>query len=211
MLPKLIYITQGTTPELHLINLKKAVTAGATFVQLRLKELPPSVVLETAQQAAQVCRQNNVLLAINDYPEIAKAVNAGAVHVGLDDQSVSAVRELLPNAIIGGTANTIADVRQRVNEGVDYIGLGPFRYTVTKKKLSPVLGTDGYQEILSIMQKEGLTVPVYAIGGIEATDIQPLLAVGLYGVAISGAITHSAQPEHILQLINTTAHVEHSR
>lgn len=211
MLPKLIYITQGATPGDHLRHLEKAVVAGVPFVQLRLKDYSPPVVLDTAQQAAKICQQHGVMLAINDFPEIAMAVGAEAVHVGLEDQSVKSVRELLPTAIIGGTANTIEHIRQRASEGVDYIGLGPFRWTSTKKKLSPVLGLEGYKHLLSIMQQEGITLPVYGIGGIEAADIKPLLEAGLHGVAISGAITHSADPQTIIHLIKTPNHVEHSR
>ena len=122
---------------------------------------------------------------------MAAAVDADGVHVGLQDATVADARTLLgPGKIIGGTANTIHDVRQRQQEGCDYIGLGPFRFTTTKVKLSPILGVDGYRDIIAeLEQLEAPYPPVYAIGGIQLADLPLLRSLGLYGVAISGLIT----------------------
>ena len=74
---------------------------------------------------------------------------ADGVHLGKNDMSPSDARKILGNGyIIGGTANTLDDIERLIKEGVDYIGLGPFRYTETKKNLSPILGIDGYKKIL---------------------------------------------------------------
>lgn len=211
MLPRLIYITQGATPEEHLVNLQKAIDAGVTFVQLRLKDIDHLQLLETAKKAMQLCKANGVLFTINDYVDIAHELAADAVHVGLDDSSVAEVRQQLPRAIIGGTANTLEHIRQRAKEAVDYIGLGPFRFTTTKKKLSPVLGLEGYVQLINAMKQQGIQIPVYAIGGITANDIEDLLKTGVYGVAVSGAITNAADPRQIINLLNTSTHVEHRR
>ena len=96
--------------------------------------------------------------------------------------------------IIGGTANTFADIRQHVADGADYIGCGPFRFTTTKQKLSPILGLDGYRSILVQMQEEGLTIPIVAIGGITREDIPSLKALGLSGIALSGGILKAEYP-----------------
>jgi thiamine-phosphate pyrophosphorylase len=90
----------------------------------------------------------------------------------LNDRSIEEARFILgENKIIGGTANTISDVLQRMNEPCDYIGLGPLRFTDTKEKLSPVLGFEGYQELLKILKKI-LGVPkIFAIGSVIPEDI----------------------------------------
>ena len=90
--------------------------------------------------------------------------------------------------LIGGTANTFADVQRLAAAGVDYVGLGPFRFTTTKEKLSPILGLAGYAEIMRQCRAAGITVPVIGIGGIRLDDVAALLETGLHGVAVSGAI-----------------------
>ena len=82
-----------------------------------------------------------------------------------------------------------------MNEKCDYIGLGPFRFTTTKEKLSPILGIEGYQEILKELKNRNIDIPIYAIGGIEIEDVEKLEQAGVYGVAVSGLITHHKNPE----------------
>jgi len=106
-----------------------------------------------------------------------------------------------PEKIIGGTANSFADVKQRILENCDYIGLGPFGYTTTKQKLSPLLGIAGYKNIIQQVRQEGLpSIPIFAIGGIkDLEDIHHLTQIGVYGIALSGMIT---QTPHIVSSIN---------
>ena len=79
----------------------------------------------------------------------------------------------------------------RFRQQVDYIGLGPFTYTSTKKRLSPVLGLEGYQKIMEACQEEGIYLPVHAIGGIREDDIQPILSTGVTGIALSSLLKNS--------------------
>ncbi|MNY15105.1 Thiamine-phosphate synthase [compost metagenome] len=137
---------------------------------------------------------------LNDHTQLALDLDLDGVHLGLEDMPVAEARLMFgPGKIIGGTANTLADVQQRIAEGCDYIGLGPYRFTTTKEKLSPVLGLEGYRTILNSIQYK--PVPVFAIGGIDKEDIPALMTTGISGIAASGLLTHSAVPE-ILQLIN---------
>ena len=78
--------------------------------------------------------------------------------------------------------------------GVDYVGIGPFRFTTTKKNLSPVLGLEGYTSILSQMEKEGITLPVVAIGGITFEDIPDIMKTGVNAIALSGTILRAENP-----------------
>jgi len=117
--------------------------------------------------------------------------------------------------IIGASANTLEDIINHAKNNADYIGLGPFRFTATKKKLSPVLGIEVYKTIMQECEKRGITTPIIAIGGIEANDIPPLMEAGIYGVAISGAIVNAKDilqtVQHINSLLNVTEYVNHSR
>lgn len=96
--------------------------------------------------------------------------------------------------LIGATANTFEDICHAARLGASYIGLGPFRFTQTKKKLSPILGLDGYKRILEQCREAGITLPVYAIGGIEIEDIPALMKTGITGIAISGTIIRAKDP-----------------
>lgn len=202
MISNLHYISQGETPEEHLENIRKMCAAGADWIQLRLKNKPFEVVLETAKAAKEICDGFQVKLIINDFPEVAKKVDAAGVHLGKQDNCPSIARKLLgPGKIIGGTANTLEDCEGLCEKQVDYIGLGPFRFTTTKKNLSPILGAAGYQKILGSLRAVGKSIPVIAIGGITPDDIPALAETGVHGVAVSGWLTTHPQPEIIFRKI----------
>ncbi|WP_055447892.1 thiamine phosphate synthase [Lacinutrix mariniflava] len=187
MLSKLHCISQGKTPQDHLRNIQKACGHGAELVQLRLKEMTTETILETAKKARGITAQFNVKLIINDHYEIAKAVKADGVHLGKTDACPLVVRDYLGEQfIIGGTANTLEDCKVLIKKEVDYIGLGPFRFTETKKNLSPVLGLEGYKQLIDKLEKD---TPIIAIGGIGMGDVTSIMKTGVYGIAVSGAIT----------------------
>lgn len=95
---------------------------------------------------------------------------------------------------VGATANTFEDIVKANQEGASYIGLGPYRYTETKKNLSPVLGLEGYQKIIRQCRDAGIKIPIFAIGGIKFEDIASLMATGIEGIAVSGAIINAENP-----------------
>ncbi len=193
MIDRLHYISQQPANGTHITAIKAALNAGAKWIQLRVKAQPEADILEYALYAAELCNEYGAKLIVNDHPEIALKAGAYGLHLGLDDIPVNQARAIVGNAmIIGGTANTFEHIKQRVAEGVDYIGLGPYRFTKTKQKLSPILGLEGYAEIMKQVKLAGIQTPIIAIGGIEQQDINRIMAAGLYGVAVSGAITHAA-------------------
>ena len=187
------FISQETPTRTHLTAIHQALQAGCKWIQLRIKDQPAGLILEYAIEAKRMCEQHGAKLIVNDHPEIALKAAAYGVHLGLQDMPLQLAREIVgPDMIIGGTANTHQHVLQRMAEGADYIGLGPYRFTRTKKNLSPVLGLQG---IHAIMQRLSATaIPVIAIGGILPEDIPLLMQTGVHGVAVSGAITHAAAP-----------------
>jgi thiamine-phosphate pyrophosphorylase len=209
MIDKLHYISQQPKNGSHLTAIKQALEAGCKWVQLRVKNQPADVVLEYAIEANRLCNQYGAKLIVNDYPEIALKAGAYGVHLGLQDMPVSQARDIVgEKIIIGGTANTFQHIKQRVAEGADYIGLGPYRFTTTKQNLSPIVGLQGYHIIMQQMQDAGIRIPVIAIGGILAEDVSSIMQAGLYGVAISGAITFADNQQQavkqIYQQLNTT-------
>lgn len=192
MIAKLQYITQDIPGKTQVQLTEEACAAGVDWVQLRVKNKPCAVWKEIALETLAVCRKYNAKLIINDSMTLAKDIGADGVHLGKNDMSTAEARKILGDKfIIGGTANTFDDIKMHISAGVDYIGLGPFRFTTTKDKLSPILGLEGYKEIIENCRKENLHVPIVAIGGIVTQDVAGILETGIYGVAVAGAITNA--------------------
>ena len=169
----------------HLEQVRQLLDAGATWIQLRQKKGTGREKLQTAITAAELCRKYKAILIINDSPQICLESGANGVHLGLKDCPIPEARELLgKDAIIGGTANTPEQAKQRESEGCDYIGLGPWRATRTKENLSEILGENGIKKVTSL----NLKIPVIAIGGITLQDIGKVLALGVQGIAMSSGI-----------------------
>ena len=119
-----------------------------------------------------------------------------------NDMSPLEAREILgEDFIIGGTANTINDIRHLTIQGVDYIGCGPYRFTSTKKNLSPIIGAEGYGNIIRSMRDEGMTTAMVAIGGIKGNDIKLLRDKGIEGIAVSGAVLDSDDPADDMRMM----------
>jgi thiamine-phosphate pyrophosphorylase len=199
MIDKLHYISQEPENGSHLTAITQALEAGCKWVQLRVKNRPSDEILEYAIEANRLCSRHGAKLIINDHPEIALKAGAYGVHLGLQDMPISLAREIVgKEMIIGGTANTIEHIEQRIAEGADYIGLGPYRFTTTKEKLSPILGWEG---INAIMRKITRPIPIIAIGGILPDDITLIKETGVHGIAVSGAITYAANRAEMVQRI----------
>jgi thiamine-phosphate pyrophosphorylase len=204
MFSKLQYISQGKTASEQLNNIQQALRAGCNWIQLRYKMATPSELTVLARQVKKHCTAHAATFIINDHPHIAKEVDADGVHLGLTDMPITKARQIVGgNKIIGGTANTVEDVLQRVEDGCSYIGLGPYRFTTTKEKLSPVLGLKGYKEIMEALTHRQLSIPIYSIGGILLEDIQALMQTGAYGVAVSGILTHHPDKKLLVQQFNS--------
>lgn len=200
MIRSLHYISQATQTHSHLENIRKACDAGCRWIQLRIKDTPTESIRELAIAANIICREYGAVLVVNDHPQIALEAGAQGVHVGKEDMTVAAARQLVgADLIVGGTANTLDDILRHVADGASYVGLGPYRFTTTKQKLSPILGLAGYTELLQQLRQRHIHIPIIAIGGILQADIPALLAAGVHGVAVSGLITHAADQRELVQ------------
>ncbi|MBE8721053.1 thiamine phosphate synthase [Sphingobacterium pedocola] len=212
---RLQFISQGNTAEQQITSIHHALDVGAKWIQLRFKNQDEKTVRIVAEQVKSLCIQYSAKCIINDWISVAQHVGADGVHLGLQDIDISTARSQLGmGAIIGGTANTIVEVRQRISEGCDYIGLGPYAYTSTKERLSPILGPAGYLTLLS--QLEYSNIPVIAVGGIKTADLLSLKSTGVYGVALSTELLNvdfaqAAQMKQILSQFKAHNDVAHSR
>jgi len=192
MISKLHYITQYLEEKSHSQLAEEACLAGVDWIQLRVKNRSHAEWKEIALETLKVCKKHKARLIINDNVTLAKEIGADGVHLGKEDISAAEARKILgASFIIGGTANTFEDISVHASAGVDYIGLGPFRFTSTKEKLSPILGTEGYKSIIEKCKSENIRIPIIAIGGITVNDIPKILETGIYGIAVASEITKS--------------------
>lgn len=201
---RLQYITCGATPEQVFAEVLKVLRGGCRWVQLRMKEAPSEIIMRTGIVLAQMCRNFGATFIVDDHVELVEAIGAHGVHIGKNDMPVSdAVKILGPGFIVGATANTGADIRAAALAGASYCGLGPLRFTTTKKNLSTILGYDGVEKAIA---EAAVDIPVVAIGGITTADIEPLAAAGTAGVAVCGNIAAAENPmqatSKYIELIN---------
>jgi thiamine-phosphate pyrophosphorylase len=181
---KLHYITASPA------HAEEACKGGVDWIQLRVKNKSEDEWKLIAEETKKICKKYGAKLIVNDSVKLAKIIGADGVHLGKDDMPPDEARKLLgPNFIIGGTANTFEDIKRLALLKVDYIGLGPFRFTQTKKNLSPLLGLDGYKDLIKECASQNIHVPIIAIGGIQLNDVETLFGTGVYGLAVSSAIS----------------------
>ncbi len=197
---RLYFVTSDEQP---VEQVAAACASGIRWIQLRMKEASDEEVLAAAMAAKPICAVHDCMLLINDRVEVAIAAGVQGVHLGQLDMAVGEARRLLgADKIIGGTANTMVQLLEHYRQGADYIGLGPYRYTTTKKNLSPVLGLEGYRAIMAGLKAEGVSIPVVAIGGIGEADVSPLIEAGLHGVAFSGMLLHAGDPAALVRSLH---------
>lgn len=189
------FISHYTDRYSYLDSIRMALAGGCRWVQLRMKDVTDDEIRPVALEAQKLCKEAGATFIIDDHVELVKEIQADGVHLGKMDMPIADARKLLgEDFIIGGTANTFEDVKSHYEAGANYIGCGPFRFTTTKKKLSPVLGLDGYRQIVSQMRQAGISLPIVAIGGITAEDIPDIMQTGVTGIALSGTVLRAADP-----------------
>lgn len=195
---RLQFITHQTARLGYFDGARAALQGGCRWIQLRMKGATDAEVEQVARPLMDECRRRGATFIIDDRVELVLRLGADGVHLGKSDMPVSEARRRLgERAVIGGTANTIDDVRRLAAEGADYIGCGPFRFTTTKERLAPTLGLDGYRLITQAMRTGGITLPIVAIGGITLSDVPAIMAAGVDGVAVSGCILTANNPENM--------------
>lgn len=199
------FITHTTERYGYVEGAIAALNGGCKWIQLRMKNAQADEICRAVDELKPLCQEKGAILILDDHVELTSQLDIDGVHLGKNDMPPAEARALIGEKfIIGGTANTFDDIKNLVSQGVDYIGLGPFRYTETKQNLSKILGIEGYKNILTQCRAAGITTPIVAIGGIEPDDIQAIMQTGVSGIALSGAILRSDNPAETTQKIITT-------
>lgn len=194
------FITHSNNRYGYVDGARLALEGGCRWVQLRMKEATEVEFMAAAAEIGRLCKEHGATFVLDDHVEWVEKTGSDGVHLGKNDMPIDEARKILgSDKIIGGTANTFEDVERLYRQGADYIGCGPFRFTTTKKNLSPVLGLEGYQHIVDQMKSHGINLPIVAIGGILESDIKSILATGVSGIAVSGGILNAENPAEEMQ------------
>ena len=194
------FITHSNERYDHVEGAKLALQGGCRWIQLRMKDAMEIDFLRAAKKIRRLCDEYHATFILDDHVEWVERTGADGVHLGKNDMPVDEARRILGNdKIIGGTANTFDDVERLHRQGANYIGCGPFRFTTTKKNLSPILGLEGYRHIVEQMRAHNIDLPIVAIGGILADDITSVMQTGVTGIAVSGAILNANDPVDEMQ------------
>ena len=164
-------------------QVEKALKGGATFIQLREKNLDETSFLEEAKEIQKLCREYKVPFVINDNVEIAAQINADGVHVGQSDMEAGDVRKKLgPDKIIGVSAQTVEQALRAQEHGADYLGVGAVFPTGSKADATEVC----HETLKAIC--DAVDIPAIAIGGINSENVSGLRGTGICGVAVISAI-----------------------
>ena len=189
------FITHFNDRYSYIDSARMALEGGCKWVQLRMKDASYEEEKATALILQDMCKKHGATFIIDDNVALVKEIQADGVHLGKNDMPIAQARLVLGEGyIIGGTANTYEDVKSHYQNGADYIGCGPFRFTTTKKNLSPILGLEGYTSIVQQMKQDNINLPIVAIGGITLQDIPQIMQTGVTGIALSGTILNADNP-----------------
>ena len=170
-----------------------AAAGGADVIQYREKRpISTREMIRVAGLMSLACQDLGVSLLIDDRVDVAAAVGATAVHLGREDLPPDVARQILgPDAIIGGTANSVEEAVKVAMQPVDYLGVGPVFGTTSKgSRAAPMLGLERFAEICAAVDK-----PVIGIGSITVDRVGDVLAVGAYGVAVLSAVVCQDDPQ----------------
>jgi thiamine-phosphate pyrophosphorylase len=194
---KFHYLTQDLPHRSHPEQAEIACHAGANWIQYRCLTKPDDELVDEINEIAAICDDWGATLIVTNHYELLDRVDAQGVHIEDFDADLITIRKYIgDDKTLGASATDIEQLLRVQNTGVvDYCGYGPFAHTNTKPNNKPLLGFEGYR----VLQKHPVEIPVIAVGGIQLNDVEPLLATGIYGIAVSGAINLAPDPGRILK------------
>lgn len=182
------------TEDLFLDAVASALKGGVDILQLREKNMPANKILELGKKVKLLCAEYGATFIVNDRVDIAYVLEADGVHLGQDDMDVESARKILGNnAIIGISTHAPEQAQKAVNDGADYIGMGPV-FTTPTKPGRPSVGLE-YAKWVS----ENIKISAFAIGGIDLTNVQDVINAGAKKIAVVRAIINSDSPEKAAQ------------
>jgi thiamine-phosphate diphosphorylase len=190
-LPRLYAIVDPLDTGRDPVELAAALLAGgARLIQLRLKNVPSRVLLETAREIAPLARAAGALFVVNDRADVARAVGADGVHLGQEDVPVAAARRVLgAGTLVGVSTHDVAEAHAAEAAGADYVGVGPVYATTSKAN---PLAPRGLALVRAV--RDAVGCPIVAIGGITAGTAREVVEAGADAVAVIAAIVRSADP-----------------
>lgn len=174
----------------HEVLAQLAIQGGADTIQFRKKEGATLHLIESAQKTGEICKKAKVPFVVNDRLDIALAVGVDGIHLGQTDFPIPLAKKLLgPGVFTGGSALTLGEARKCLDEGCDYIGFGPVFPTDSKLDTGPASG-------LSLLKRAAreISIPIIAIGGIHAGNIDQVIKAGAYGIAVISAVCCMPDP-----------------
>lgn len=190
---KLYLVTNSdefTSEDEFLDAIASALEGGVDVLQLREKNMSAKKIVELGKKIKLLCAQYETTFIVNDRVDIALLIDADGVHLGQDDLDVACAREILgTNAIVGVSTHAPEQALKAVEDGADYIGVGPVFATPTKAGRTPV-GLE-YAKWVA----ENITTPAFAIGGIDLENVQDVLATGINKIAVVRAIINAKSPQ----------------
>ena len=177
------------------LTIQMALAAGADIIQIREKHLSDREVVEYGKQVREWTWEANALLIMNDRPDLAVLIDADGVHVGQEELSVREARRILgPDRIIGVSTHNLEQAKQAMDDGADYLGVGPVFPSRTKTfSESELAGLDFVRQVA-----EAITLPWFAIGGITPENFLELKAAGAQRIAVSHAVCGSDSPGEVI-------------
>lgn len=186
-----ITATNNSNGYTHFQLAKMALKGGARYIQLRDKQLEARELMSLGNEIRDLCDEYDAKLIINDRIDLAYATDAHGVHLGQQDLPIKIARQILgPGKIIGGSASTLQEAKAVETEGADYCGFGHIYSTSTKEKSYAPRGIETLREIV-----RSLSIPVFAIGGINLQNAEPVVESGVSGIAVSSAVCATKAPD----------------
>lgn len=173
--------------------LEQAIEGGISFFQFREKgtnALTGNEKIGFAKRLQSICQKHSIPFIVNDDVELAVLLDADGVHIGQGDESAEEVRRKIGDKILGVSAHTVAEVEKAIEDGADYVGIGPIYSTTTKEDAKSPQGTAVIKEV----RKRGIEIPIVGIGGITANNAFPVIESGGDGISIISAISRANDP-----------------
>jgi len=197
---KLHFITHDIDTLTHIEQTQLACEAGAKWIQYRCLTKDDEALLAEINLVAEICDDWGATLIVTNHIHLNRKADIQGFHIEDMEADFLALRKLLGEDItIGGSASTIEGLIRLANEGADYAGCGPFNVTTTKPNDLPLLGFNGYAEIMAVLQEKEIILPVLAVGGVTLDDVDALMETGIFGIAASSAINQSENMKYAYQ------------
>lgn len=168
--------------------IEEAIAGGITIFQFREKgtgALTGEEKYKLAKELQEICRRNNIPFLVNDDIELALLLDADGVHIGQDDEPADVVRQKIGDKILGISVHNMEEAHKAIEQGADYVGIGPVFATQTKTDAGEVQGV----ALIQTLREHGISIPIVGIGGITPDNAASVVGAGADGVSVITAIS----------------------